>query len=361
MTEPVTDDEPYLLVDEVAERLGLPVAVLLRRIETGDVMSRRVDDEDGFHYELRLGDLGIEMDPPDRREADAPEVVDDTAPAAWRGDPGAAPAAGHWREVEAAVAAAEAAAAAVAAAEPAARNRRAERAPDPEPSGDEEEAGTLDGGDPAWIQSSEVPDRPSWNLRREPQESGQPREPGEPTVPARSTRPLEPQQPPVWNMADDDETVHPASAVPGAQGILGEAISGDASDLERSLIDPLAGGPRHDLSSMSLDARELVAGLLDRWERTLEQRIYTEQRQRFQAELTARQTMVKQLQLELQTARAEHAAAQADKDRMLAEKERELADRERALDEARQAAEEVQRTIAAVAPRRRWFRARSDG
>ena len=78
----------------------------------------------------------------------------------------------------------------------------------------------------------------------------------------------------------------------------------------------------------SLDPRELVAGLLDRWERTLEQRIYSEQRQRFEAELNARQNLVKQLQLELQTARAEHAAAQAEKDRRLADRDRRISDLE---------------------------------
>jgi hypothetical protein len=87
--------------------------------------------------------------------------------------------------------------------------------------------------------------------------------------------------------------------------------------------------PRRDVASMtSLDPRELVAGLLDRWERTLEQRIYSEQRQRFEAELNARQNLVKQLQLELQTARAEHAAAQAEKDRRLADRDRRISDLE---------------------------------
>jgi hypothetical protein len=129
---------------------------------------------------------------------------------------------------------------------------------------------------------------------------------------------------------------------------------------ERGLIDSAPGGPRTDVAAMSLDARDLVAGLLDRWERTLEQRIYTEQRQRFQAELTARQTMVKQLQMELQTARAEHAAAQAEKDRVLAAKERELAERERDLADTRRQADEAGRVAAAAPRRRRWFGARGN-
>ena len=80
---------------------------------------------------------------------------------------------------------------------------------------------------------------------------------------------------------------------------------------------------------MVIDSRELVSGLLDRWERTLEQRIHVELRQRFEAELNARQNLVKQLQLELQTARAEHAAYAAESDRHQAQLERQVADLQR--------------------------------
>ncbi len=104
--------------------------------------------------------------------------------------------------------------------------------------------------------------------------------------------------------------------------------------------------PRRDVASMtSLDPRELVAGLLDRWERTLEQRIYSEQRQRFEAELNARQNLVKQLQLELQTARAEHAAAQAEKDRRLADRDRRISELEAGAPDSQDVA----------GRRRRWF------
>ena len=104
--------------------------------------------------------------------------------------------------------------------------------------------------------------------------------------------------------------------------------------------------PRRDVASMtSLDPRELVAGLLDRWERTLEQRIYSEQRQRFEAELNSRQNLVKQLQLELQTARAEHAAAQAEKDRRLADRDRRIGELEAGGPDPQDVANR----------RRRWF------
>jgi hypothetical protein len=113
-----------------------------------------------------------------------------------------------------------------------------------------------------------------------------------------------------------------------------------------ALVDVGSNEPRRDVAAMtSLDPRELVAGLLDRWERTLEQRIYSEQRQRFEAELNARQNLVKQLQLELQTARAEHAAAQAEKDRRLADRDRRISDLEARVPDTQDVA----------AKRRRWF------
>jgi len=52
--------EPYLPVEEVAQRLDLPLGILLRRVEAGDVPSRREEGPDGVRYLVRLGDLGIE-------------------------------------------------------------------------------------------------------------------------------------------------------------------------------------------------------------------------------------------------------------------------------------------------------------
>ena len=181
-------------------------------------------------------------------------------------------------------------------------------------------------------------------------------------APAWVVRPREPQQPPVWlaqgrsgTVEEADEATHsddvyvspvresglieddgmPTIAHPSLEdqpqqevdtdedtAVAELAVPPPVREVPAGILDAGVPGPRGDLATMSLDARELVAGLLDRWERTLEQRIYTEQRQRFQAELVARQNMVKQLQMELHTARAEHAAAQAEKDRVLAGKER---------------------------------------
>jgi hypothetical protein len=231
--------EPYLPVEEVAQRLDLPLGILLRRVEAGDVPSRREEGPDGVRFLVRLGDLGIESPVMDAMVAPAPPPP----PTAPNGDDPA----DHVPTVDV--------------------------------------VGTA--------QASSWPDK---------------------VVP-----------PPAEELAAEAHTAH------GRGG---------------SVIEIGSNEPRRDVASMtSLDPRELVAGLLDRWERTLEQRIYSEQRQRFEAELNSRQNLVKQLQLELQTARAEHAAAQAEKDRRLADRDRRISDLEAGSPDPQDVA----------GRRRRWF------
>src|SRR6202140_2412962 len=231
--------EPYLPVEEVARRLDLPLGILLRRVEAGDVPSRREEGPNGVRYLVRLGDLGIESPATDGAPAPAPPPPPESA--------------NHAAPV------------------------------DPTPSVDV--VGTA--------QSSSWPDK---------------------VVP-----------PPAEELAAEAQTSH------GRAG---------------SMIEIGSNEPRRDVASMtSLDPRELVAGLLDRWGRTLERRIYSEQRQRFEAELNARQNLGKQLQLELQTARADHAAAQAEKDRRLADRDRRIGE----LEAGGPAPQDV------ASRRRRWF------
>ncbi len=237
--------EPYLPVEEVARRLDLPLGILLRRVEAGDVPSRREEGPDGLHFLVRLGDLGIEG--PSAGTAVPPPLL-------------TLPETDGRVEIE-----------------------HHDAAGDPTPSVD--------------VVGSAHPT--SWPDKVVP--------------------------PPAEELAAE------------AQSALGRTSS---------VIDIGSSEPRRDVAAMtSLDPRELVAGLLDRWERTLEQRIYSEQRQRFEAELNARQNLVKQLQLELQTARAEHAAAQAEKDRRLADRDRRISELEARFSDPQDVA----------GRRRRWF------
>lgn len=265
--------EPYLPVEEVARRLDLPLGILLRRVEAGDVPSRREDGPDGVHFLVRLGDLGIESPVDDRPVTPLPP-----------------PAAMDHQTID--------------------------------PSQSVDVVGTAQ--QPA-AQQQPAPVALA---------SAQPA----PVAPA-------PAQPAPVPPAAQLPTSWPDKVVPPpAEELAAEAESSHGR--AGALIDIGSNEPRRDVAAMtSLDPRELVAGLLDRWERTLEQRIYSEQRQRFEAELNARQNLVKQLQLELQTARAEHAAAQAEKDRRLADRDRRISDLEARFPDTQDVA----------AKRRRWF------
>ena len=213
-----TADEPYIPVEEIAQRLDLPLTILLRRIEAGDVPARRLLGGGRSGWGIRLSDLGIEAD--------------------------------------------------------------------------------------ATMQRGVLADEAS-----------------EPDVklPATAVDTVET----VENNAEDVEGLEPVAVLPGR-----------ITTYERGTR-----GPRAEVAGMYIDSREVVTGLLDRWERTLEQRIFIEQRQRFEGELNARQNLVKQLQLELQTVHAEHAAYVADNERRYAELEHKVADLQRELAAAYDASE----------------------
>jgi hypothetical protein len=228
------DDELELPVEVVAERLGLPASMLIRRIEAGDIPARQVEGVDGFHYRVRIAELGSVL--PEDVEEEAQEITGTAEPLILNG-------------------------------------HGAHRPAPVEPDAQTPEAAEIADDD-------------------------------------------------TLALAEDDE-LSEALPPPPARATV-----------ELAPLDTHQAGPRAELAMMNLDPRELVAGLLDRWERTLEQRIYAEQRQRFEAELSNRQHQVKQLQLELDAVRAEHAAALAEKERQLATRERELAERERELSEA---------------------------
>ena len=236
-------EEPYIPVEELAQRLDLPLAILLRRIEAGDVPARR-EGTTGSGWELRLSDLGID---PDQREEDVEDEKAMSDDPAISNDPPPPP--------------------------PAAEERR-------------------DSWSPAWRPRSA--DATGADHRSDPPSSD---------------------APPVETPGTERRPDEPVAILPGR-----------ITRYERGTR-----GPRSEVAGMVIDSRELVSGLLDRWERTLEQRIFIEQRQRFESELNARQNLVKQLQLELQTARAEHAAYAADRDRQQLELEHQIADLHREL------------------------------
>lgn len=268
-------EEPYIPVEELAQRLDLPLGILLRRIEAGDVPARRVESE-GSGWGLRLSDLGIDPEEAEEEVEGEDAMSDDRA---MSSDPPPPPPASTWDATLREEAAAETLKAEAPNAE----------APIPQ--------APRAGDDRRYSWS------PAWNAR-----SGDPR-----AIDPRS-------DPPGVESPGEGRGAIPRPDEPVAM------LPGRITRYERGTR-----GPRSEVAGMVIDSRELVSGLLDRWERTLEQRIFIEQRQRFESELNARQNLVKQLQLELQTARAEHAAYAADRDRQQLELEHQIADLHREL------------------------------
>jgi hypothetical protein len=258
------DDELELPVEVVAERLGLPAAMLIRRIEAGDLPARRVEDGDGFRYHVRIADLGPSTDAVLPGAEESQEIRGTAEPLTRNG---------HGRHAFGGRAAA---------------------------------TGLV----PSAV--AEIADDDAVAVADD------------------AAEPVASMEDDALAMADDDDD--PAGAAPED---IAEAVPPPPArgTIELAPLSTEGEGPRAELAAMALDPRELVAGLLDRWERTLEQRIYAEQRQRFEAELSNRQAKVKQLQLELGAVRAEHAAALAEKERQLAERHRELSEREHELHE----------------------------
>lgn len=207
-------------VEEVAGRLGLPVSMLIRRIDAGVLPGRRIQLEDRVEYLVRADSLDAGT------EAQTPSVEESPA--------GASPY--PWRQHQ----------------------------PAPEPPWPDNEA-------PA-------PPPPG----------------GEPTA--------------------DAEV---------AAEVVDVRVGGRADEAPVRLEGEAS--PRAELAALGLDARELVAALLERWERTLEQRVHAEYRLRYETALSARQAEVKQLQHEIDSIRSQLAVASAERDAHLATHRTEVA------------------------------------
>lgn len=102
------------------------------------------------------------------------------------------------------------------------------------------------------------------------------------------------------------------------------------SDVPRPSALAAAQGPESALALNSLDARELVAGLFERWERALEQRIQAEQRLRFEAELERRMRQVRDLRQELDNSRKATAAQLAEREQEVMALRNKLRDQDQA-------------------------------
>ncbi len=381
--------DDYLTVDEVAAQLAVPVEMVQRRIESGDIPVHWV--ETGGKLEMRISSAEIGVEQPAaatpfptpealESEAAAPQAPESSAPG-WSVRPS-----DYSQDVWGGSAEEPAAAAAGTPEEENPAPWAVEPEPGPElggtpepgpelPPAAEESSPPVWSAEPstwedeplerpaesaAWGAPSELPETAVWGpepapAAEEPAEEGavaQP--PAFPPAPADAFFPLDEEEdldessygvppPPAASapFAPVEEAPAPApepvEAVAEEQEEEEEEVSlaegedlGEESDLlsgdsllpseflgteapaPASLVP--APGPESIPGLSSIDARELVSGLFERWERALEQRIQAEQRLRWEAELERRMRQVRDLKQELENTRKANAAQLAERE-----------------------------------------------
>jgi hypothetical protein len=244
----VGEVEDELPVEEVASRLGVPVGMLVRRIEDGTVPGRRLEGPDGVLYRVAASVL-----PPTPEGADAL--------------PGAEADGEVWSELAAPV-----------------------------------RDGTETGGDS--------------RAKREP--------------------------------------AHPSPPLTGQIiETLGRHVNGDAQTHGAVPLDyaPRPGELARDgVVGPGIDARELVAALLDRWERTFEQRVHAEYQLRYDNKLADERACQLRLRGEIDVLRSELSALSQARDNDIGTARRIIADRDRDLAALR---EQLHTRLAAILERDR--------
>ncbi|MGH7691896.1 MAG: hypothetical protein ACRENY_02015 [Candidatus Dormibacteria bacterium] len=358
--------DDYLTVDEVASQLALPLEMIQRRIESGDIPVHWVEIGGKLEMRISAAEIGVEesgaaptpFPAPSGFTEMAPETEEEIAPSNWsvrepdyspdvwtppEGDlPEASvpPAPPSW-EAEPSAELPEVA--------PEPTSELPEVAPEPtselpeaapEPTSELPEAAPEPTSEPVWR-----PDPGTWE--DEPIDAGEATPELSPFSPAGTDAYFpaeeavaEPEAPPPPASSPFAAAAEPLEEEGGSPFGAGEADEGDEEELavadegldfesppprEVVGVTEIAEVPRpsalaasqgadSSLALNSIDARELVAGLFERWERALEQRIQAEQRLRFEAELERRLRQVRDLRQELENTRKSTAAQLAERE-----------------------------------------------
>lgn len=325
--------DDYLTVDEVAAQLALPLEMIQRRIESGDIPVHWVEVQGKLEMRISAAEIGVDSSAPAQTPFPGPEVFsgdesissaeEDTAPAAWSVRQSEYPSE-VWTPTE--------------------DDPPAVVTPPPTPWETEPGAdppATLGGevAEPVWRQdpggwedepldapvSEEVtpelsPFSPSGAETYFPLE-----EAAEFATPPPATTPFSAAAEPVDEMEaappfagddEEEEAILPVEQSLDLESPLPSESMGvpEMVEVPRPSALAAAQGPESSLAINSLDARELVAGLFERWERALEQRIQAEQRLRFEAELERRLRQVRDLRQELENTRKSTAAQLAERE-----------------------------------------------
>ncbi|MGH7642969.1 MAG: hypothetical protein ACRENX_08170 [Candidatus Dormibacteria bacterium] len=329
--------DDYLTVDEVAAQLALPLEMIQRRIESGDIPVHWIEIGGKLEMRISASEIGVE-DPgrtptpfptPEGFVGVEPESADDeVAPASWNvresqypndvwspaeGLPPAAAAPPSPTPWEAEAVEDAASPEPEASAEPVWR-------PDPGTWDDEPLDGTAAGANPPDLSPFTPPAADSYfPLEASPTEFAAPPPPAPHTPLSDATRAVdEDEEEAPFGTDEDDEEDLPVVVEEGLdlESPLPSEVMGVAELVEVPRPSALAAaqGPDSALAINSIDARELVAGLFERWERALEQRIQAEQRLRFEAELERRLRQVRDLRQELENTRKSTAAQLAERE-----------------------------------------------
>ncbi len=349
--------DEFLTIDEVAQRMALPPDMIRRRIESGDIPVHWVESYGKLEMRVAAEDVGgVPSAPP---PAYAPELTPEPS---W--EPAQPESPGLWAPPESQEASASPWGVTREAAPPPPEvDDQPVWRPDPATWEDEQLASS---GEPA----AEIAD---FGSGEESQEAG-----GEVEVSPYSPTPEADFASPFAAAPDSDEPVggfqpppiDEPYAAPPAPGFLaqGDDLAPSGMEFQEAAPEEIPPASDQQFGSMeapvaleevpfstapplsppdemappstllaspgaasaamgTIDARELVAGLFERWERALEQRIQAEQRLRFEAELEQRLRQVRDLRQELDQTRKSQAAELAERERevlQLRERVREL-------------------------------------
>ncbi|MHB8393108.1 MAG: OmpH family outer membrane protein [Candidatus Dormibacteria bacterium] len=347
--------DDFLTIDQVAQRLALPPEMIRRRIESGDIPVHWVESDGKLEMRVAADDVGGAPPPPssfDRAPGNV-EAADEFRPVAgepaaeeWADADAAEYPQGLWTPVEETPVAElspwePSSAEAVSLPEPEQPVVPVWR-PDPETWEDEplEATGAAEGafsetttspyfGSSAFLAEPQAEVAPEVDEGDEEPEQGLEPAPlaeaplfmpepdpfpfSAPSAPAFGFEPSAP-----YEDLSEETTAYeePVSPVMEPPTLPESPHTAEEVSPPSALITSETGGPG-SLAINSIDARELVAGLFERWERALEQRIQAEQRLRFEAELEQRMRQVRDLRQELDQSRKTQAAQQAEQEREL--------------------------------------------
>ena len=356
--------DEFLTIDEVAQRMALPPDMIRRRIESGDIPVHWVESYGKLEMRVAAEDVGGVPAAPPAPPAYAPEATPEPS---W--EPAQPEAQGLWAPADSQDAAASPW---EVAAEPTPAPAELDDQPvwRPDPATWEDEQLASSGEPAAEVESVEVAQEAEVAPAVSPYAPAPESEYVSPFATANvSDEPVGGFQPPALDepyaappapgfLAQDQELAPAAMEfqeaapeefapatdeqfgaieTPAAEEVpfatpdpFSVAESAPPLPVEQELAPPstLLASPAAASAAMgTIDARELVAGLFERWERALEQRIQAEQRLRFEAELEQRLRQVRDLRQELDQTRKSQASELAERERevlQLRERVREL-------------------------------------